>query len=271
MAVIIAMLNQKGGVGKTTVSANLGGTWAKLGRRVLLVDNDPQGSLTQGLIGPEATAGLDPAATIAALYAGTAQDPRQAVRTTDFAGLDLLAGSERAASYNNGDPHREPWERQTCLVDALGELAPGYDVVIVDCPPNLNLCSWAALAAADGVLIPAQPEDYGSQGLPAVRRSIEAVRRGINPRLRVLGLVVSMIQPRRAVHQLYLETLRAQYGAELLGSMIPEAADLVEATMLRRPVAWHKPRGASAKALAALAAEIDTRLAGWAQAEGEAA
>jgi ParB/RepB/Spo0J family partition protein len=233
---VIAMLNQKGGVGKTTVSANLGGTWAKQGRRVLLVDNDPQGSLTQGLIGPEATAALPAAATIAAIYSGDAQDPRQAVRATEFPGLDLLAGSERAASYNNGDPHREPWERQTCLVEALGDLSPGYDVVIIDCPPNLNLCSWAALAAADGVLIPAQPEDYGSQGLPAVRRSIEAVRRTMNPRLRVLGLVVSMIQPRRAVHQLYLETLRAQYGDELLSAMIPEAADLVEATMLRKPV-----------------------------------
>jgi chromosome partitioning protein len=262
---VIALLNQKGGVGKTTLTANLGGSWAKQGRRVLLVDNDPQASLTQGLLGPEATAGLLPEATIAGLYAGTAQSPRQAVRPTDFVGLDLLAGSERAASYNNGDPHREAWERQNCLVEALGDLAPAYDVALVDCPPNLNLCSWAALAAADAVLIPVQPEDYGAQGLPAVRRSIEAVRRAINPRLRVLGLVASMVQARRAVHQLYLETLRAQYGVELFTTMIPEAAELVEATMLRKPVAWHKPRGAASKALAALAAEIDARLVAIAQ------
>jgi chromosome partitioning protein len=138
-------------------------------------------------------------------------------------------------------------------------------MVLVDCPPNLNLCSWAALASADAVLIPAQPEDYGAQGLPAVRRSIEAVRRSMNPRLRILGLVISMIQIRRAVHQLYLETLRAQYGDELLSAMIPEAADIVEATMLRKPVAWHKPRGATSKALTALAAEIDARMTGIAQ------
>lgn len=262
---VIAMLNQKGGVGKTTLTANLGGTWAKQGRRVLLVDNDPQGSLTQGLLGPEATSALPATATIASLYAGTAASPQQAVRRTEFNGLDLLAGSEHAAAFNNGNPHQEPWERQTCLVEALGELAPSYDMVLVDCPPNLNLCSWAALAAADAVLIPAQPEDYGAQGLPAVRRSIEAVRRSMNPRLRILGLVISMIQIRRAVHQLYLETLREQYGDELLSAMIPEAADIVEATMLRKPVAWHKPRGATSKALTALAAEIDARMTGIAQ------
>src|SRR4029078_4432732 len=99
------MLNQKGGGGKTPVSANLGGTWARSGRRVLLVDNDPQGSLTQGLIGPEATSELDPSETIAAIYAGTAAPAEQAVRSTAYPGLDLLAGSEHAARYNNGAPH----------------------------------------------------------------------------------------------------------------------------------------------------------------------
>jgi chromosome partitioning protein len=260
---VIALLNQKGGVGKTTLTANLGGAWARQGRTVLLVDNDPQSSLTQGLLGPEATAGLDPSVTIAALYDGSAASAGQAVRASGFPGLDLLAGSEHAARYNHGAPHEQPWERQTCLADALAELSPGYDRVLVDCPPNLNVCSWAALAAADAVLVPVQPEDYGAQGLPAVRRSVEMVRRVVNPRLRLLGLLISMLQPRRAVHQLYVETLRGRYGAEVFATMIPEAAEVAEATMLRTPVAWHKPRGATAKALAALAAEIDGRLSSW--------
>jgi chromosome partitioning protein len=269
MAVIV-MLNQKGGVGKTTLSVNLGGAWARSGRRVLLVDNDPQGSLTQGLIGPEATSELDPSETIAAIYAGTAASAEQAVRSTAYPGLDLLAGSEHAARYNNGAPHEESWERQTCLVDALTELSPRYDQVLLDCPPNLNLCSWAALAAADAVIVPVQPEDYGAQGLPAVRRSIELVRRVVNPRLRLLGLVISMFSSRRSVHQLYVETLRDRYGAEVFEAMIPEAVEVAEATMLRRPVSWHKPKGATTKALTALAAEVECRLTTWVQ-EGEAA
>jgi chromosome partitioning protein len=268
---VIAMLNQKGGVGKTTLSANLGGAWARLGRRVLLVDNDPQSSLTQGLFGPEATGAMDPAATIASVYDGTCATAEQAVRATPFPGLALLAGSQVAARYNNGAPHEEPWERQTALVDALAELGHGYDRVLIDCPPNLNLCSWAALAAADAVLVPVQPEDYGAQGLPAVRESIEMVRQTINPRLRVLGLVISMISPRRAIHRLYLETLRERYGPEVCEAMIPEAPEVAEATMLRKPVSWHKPKGATAKALAALAAELDARLAALAVNPGEAA
>jgi chromosome partitioning protein len=104
VAVIVAMLNQKEGVGKTTVSVNLGGIWAKQGRRVLVVENDPQGSMTQGLIGPEATAALPASETIASIYSGTAQSAGQAVRPTGFPGLDLLVGSERAASLQQRRP-----------------------------------------------------------------------------------------------------------------------------------------------------------------------
>ena len=256
----IAMLNQKGGVGKTTTTANLGGVLAQRGRRVLLVDNDPQASLTQGLLGPELTASLPADVTIAAVYAGNVARPEQVVQPTAFNGLDLLPGSELAAEYNNGKPHEQPYETQVGLAELLGELSPRYDQILVDCPPNLNLCSWAALSAADWVLIPVQPEDYGAQGLPAVRRSIEMVRRVTNPRLRVLGLVVTMYQVRRTLHQVYVETLRQEYGAEVLTTCLPHAADLPEATMLRKPVVYHKPRGAAAKALVALADELEARL-----------
>jgi chromosome partitioning protein len=272
---VISLLNQKGGVGKSTMTCNLGGTLARRGRRVLVVDNDPQSSLSQGLLGPEATMALPAEATIAAIYAGTYARLDEVIRPTAFAGLDLLPGSEHAAAYNNGRPHEQPWELQTCLVEALGELAARYDHILVDCPPNLNLCSWAALSASDRVLIPVQPEDYGAQGLPQVTRSIELVRRVANPRLEVLGLVISMFSARRTLHQIYAETLRQQYGSLVFDAPLPDAAEIPEATMLRKPIAFHKPKGAAAKALVALADEFESRLAAVAapisDAEGEAA
>lgn len=260
MAVVV-FLNQKGGVGKSTTTCNVGGVLARRGRRVLLVDADPQGSLTQGFIGPEATAALPPGATIAAAYRGEVARPEQVVMPTGFDGLDLLPGSEQAAEVNGGRPHEQPWELQACLAELLADLAPAYDQVLIDCAPNLGLCSWSALAAGDGIVVPVQPEDYGAQGLPSVLRSVELARRTINPRLAVLGLVVTMYAARRTLHQVYAETLRQQYGEAVFAAAIPEAAEVPEATMLRKPVCFHKPRGGAAKAFAALADEIEARLA----------
>jgi chromosome partitioning protein len=258
---VIALCNRKGGVSKTSSTFNIGGTLAKAGRRVLLVDVDPQSSLTQGILGPEATSSLDPLTTIAAAYAGEVSRPEQVVRRTPFAGLDLVAGSEQAGVYETGRPHEETWERQTCLADLLGDLRGDYDHVLLDCPPSLGLFTWAALSAADKVLIPVQCEDYGAQGLPLIFQAIEAVRLARNPRLGVLGLLLTMVAARRAIHQLYTNLLREEYGDLVLSAAVPAAPEVPEATMLRKPACHHKPRGAAAKAFAAVAEEVEARLA----------
>lgn len=125
--------------------------------------------------------------------------------------------------------------------------------------------------AADWVLIPVQPEDYGAQGLPQVTRSIELVRRVANTRLAILGLVISIFSGRRTLHQIDAETLRQQYGDLVFAARLPDAAEIPEATMLRKPIAYHKPKDAGSKALAALADELEARLAAAATNAGEAA
>ena len=158
---VITLLNQKGGVGKTSTTHHLAGTLAAEGRRILLLDNDPQASLSQGFWGPVATAGLDPAATIAAIYAGLDPFPEQVIRPAGIAGIDLIPGSKRATDFNVPRPFEVPAEAQACLRAFLADVRDRYDLVLIDCPPNLHLCSWAALVASDHLIVPLQPEDYG--------------------------------------------------------------------------------------------------------------
>jgi chromosome partitioning protein len=258
---VITALNQKGGVGKTSTCHHLAGTLALMGRRVLLVDNDPQASLSQGFWGPQATMALDPAATIAAVYAGDRPLPEQVIQPTGIPGIEILPSSQQATDYNVPRPYEAPWEMQACLREILGEVRDRYDLVLIDCPPNLHLCSWAALVASDHLIVPLQPEDYGAQGIIAVQDSVSLVRNGPNPDLLLLGFLITMIAARKTVHKLYEATLREMYEADVFATTIPEAVDFVEAIYQRKPVAQYKPRSAAAKAIRALADELFERLA----------
>jgi chromosome partitioning protein len=258
---VVTLLNQKGGVGKTSTTHHLAGTLAASGRRVLLLDNDPQASLSQGFWGPVATAGLDPAATIAALYAGLDPFPDQVIKPTGIAGIDLVPGAKAATDYNVPRPQDAAPESQACVRSFLAEVRDRYDLVMIDCPPNLHLCSWAALVASDHLIVPLQPEDYGAQGLGPVQESIDLVAGGPNPQLRLLGFLLTMHNARLTIHRLYEKLLREQYGTAVFDATVPYAADFKEAIAQRKSIAQYKPRGASAKALKALADEVLARLA----------
>jgi chromosome partitioning protein len=258
---VVTMLNQKGGVGKTSTCYHLAGTLAQLGRRVLLVDNDPQASLTQGFLGPQTTRQLGPAETIAAVYAQDAI-AAQVVRDVGVPGVALLAGSRLATDYNVPNPHEAEWPTQMALRDFLADVADGYDLVLIDCPPNLHLCSWAALVASDHLVVPLQPEDFGAQGIADVQESVDRVIDGPNPALSLLGYLITMHNARAAVHQVFEQRLRTLYGMSVFETMIPASLDFKEALIQRKPVAQYKPRGAAAKAVKALASEMAARLGG---------
>lgn len=258
---VLTMLNQKGGVGKTSTCYHLAGTLSKLGRRVLLVDNDPQSSLTQGFLGPQATRGLDPDKTVFGVYSQDAVHAT-AIRPTGLDGVDLLAGSRHATDFNLPRPHRSDWQLQVALRDFLAEVSGRYDLVVIDCPPNLHLCSWASLVASDALVVPLQPEDFGAQGIADVSESIELVRSGPNPTLGLLGYLMTMFNSRLSVHKLYEHRLRSHYGESVFRTAVPQSADFKEAILERMPVSHFKPRGSSAKTMVALAGEIAERLAG---------
>ena len=247
-------------MGKTSTCHHLAGSFSKSGRRVLLIDADPQASLTQGFWGPDTMRALPREATIAALFEdAVSPDPKSLIRATSFPGVDLVPGSEYLNSHNLPDPEDDP--RQVVLRDLVEEVRDQYDVVLIDCPPNLCLCSWAALVAADGVVVPLQAEDYGAQGISAIQRAVSRARREANPRLSLLGYLITMFNQSLAIHRAYSEQLRTLYGDAVFETVIPLAKDFKEAVASRLPISHYKPKGAPAKAVAALAEELLARAA----------
>jgi chromosome partitioning protein len=257
---ILVMLNQKGGVGKTSTCHHLAGTLALMGRKVLLMDNDPQASLTQGFWGPERTRQQEGSETIAALYRedGLAI-PEAIIRPTGVAGIDLVPGSPEL-DYFNMIPEDRWSPSEAGMRDFLREVAGRYDVAMIDCPPNLHLCSWSALVAADYLVVPLQAEDYGAQGLTPVRAAARAARAGPNPSLAMGGYLITMFDKRLGIHLAYEEQLRELYGPEVFTATVPLAKDFKEAVAARLPISHYKPKSAAAKATRAVADELLERL-----------
>jgi chromosome partitioning protein len=265
---VVSAANLKGGVGKSSLVLHGAGSLARMGKRVLVVDNDPQGSASSGLIGVEEVARLDPADTIAAIHAGDAPFPDAVIRQTNFPGIDLLCGSWAAARYNVPEPELAPAEEQLRLRAFLDEVRDRYDLVWIDNPPNLHMATWSSLAASDVFVVPVQPEDFGSQGTAHVLAAAERVRATINPGLVLAGVVITMLSPRRALHQLYTQKLIAQFGPMMFTAAVPERPEFAEAIAGRQPVAFYKPRCAAAKDMQAVVGELLDRLA---RLEGERA
>jgi chromosome partitioning protein len=257
----VTFLNQKGGVGKTSSCHHLAGILALTGRRVLLVDIDPQASLTQGFFGPEATRALLPELTFAAvLDPDLDPNPDALIIPTGFDSISIIRGSGRVNQFNL--PPCELWtQSQYSLRELLATIDGEYDVALLDCPPNLNLCAWSALTASDAVVVPLQAEDYGAQGIHAIQLAVRAVQGSVNPRLRLLGYLITMFDRRFSIHIAYETILRQSYGSDVFTNQVPSSIDFKAAVAERKPISHYKPRSAAAKAVQVVAEELLERAA----------
>lgn len=269
---VLSVQNQKGGVGKTTTCFHLGGALAKAGLRVLLIDTDPQASLSNGFLGVREARALDRITTTWAIAAGKDPSPRSLIRQTDYEGLDLVPGSRDCKRYNTSDPLKESIDTRCRLRDFVGDVG-GYDVVLIDGPPNLQLFAWQSFAAATHLLVPTQPEDFGAQGLSEVIDAAAAVRERPgeegNQNLRWLGVLLNMVDLRSKAHADYMAAMREGYPAAMLDSFVTRRDAVHVAITNRTPLAFYSLASfrPARELYAAVADEVIARIEGGISAE----
>ncbi|WP_129631992.1 ParA family protein [Candidatus Oscillochloris fontis] len=246
---ILAIANQKGGVGKTTTAVNLAGEMVRRGQRVLLVDADPQGNATTSL----GIAKRNLAATTYDLLMQTT-DPSQVVITTGRERFDLVPADEDLAGAAVELVTAERRERR--LADALQQLASRYDHIIIDCPPSLGLLTLNALSAAQSVLIPLQCEYLALEGLTQLKGTLDRVRDCLNPTLRIIGVVMTMYDGRTNLAQQVVEEVQRYFPRLICRTLIPRSVRISEAPSYGKLIAEYDPTGRSAQAYAALADEV---------------
>lgn len=249
---VLAVANQKGGVGKTTTAVNFAGELVRRGLRVLLVDGDPQGNATTSL-------GISKQTLEATLY-DVLMTPEEANRTIISSGrerLDLIPADQDLAGAAVELATADRRERR--LQEALGMLAGQYNYIVIDCPPSLGLLTLNGLCAADSVLIPLQCEYLALEGLAQLKGTLERVREGLNPQLRIIGVVMTMYDGRTNLAQQVVEEVQRHFPQLICRTLIPRSVRLSEAPSYGKLIAEYDPQGRSAQAYAALTDEVIQR------------
>jgi len=255
MARVLAVVNQKGGVGKTTTSVNLAAAFAQAGRRVLLVDLDPQGNATMG-------SGVDKrtlARTVYHVLLGLGE--LAGVRTrAERGGYDLVPANRELAGAEVELVGLQA--RETRLKTALERVESEYDFILIDCPPSLSLLTVNALTAAQRVLIPMQCEYYALEGLSDLVGTIKRVRAHLNPQLEIAGLLRTMYDPRNTLSQQVSQQLEEHFGDKVYRTMVPRNVRLAEAPSHGVPAVLWDATSKGAQAYLGLADEILAQGAG---------
>lgn len=249
MSLIISVVNQKGGVGKTTTAVNLAAALAEAGKFVLLVDLDPQGNATSGL-------GVKNEELEKGLYHALMAQHRlhDVVTNTAHAGLRVVPSTPDLAGANIELVNVEG--RETKLADILSEVKHAYDYVVIDSPPSLGLLTLNGLVAADKILIPVQAEYYALEGLGQLLRTIDLVKENIKPELQVMGAILTMFDSRNKLSEEVLQELYKYFPNNIFRSVIPRTVRLAEAPSFGKSIFHYEPSGKGARAYERLAKEL---------------
>jgi chromosome partitioning protein len=244
---IIAVANQKGGVGKTTTSINLATALAACGRAVLLVDFDPQGNASTGLCVKDRTHNSY------SVIAGSS-DANVAIQATQVPRLDIIPTivDLSAAEVELSDMP----DREFRLKAAIRQISKQYQYIIIDCPPSLGMLTVNALTAATSVLVPLQCEFYALEGLSQLMRTIEAVRAGLNGDLQMQGIVLTMFDSRNKLSAMVANDVRSHFGELVYNTVVPRNVRVSEAPSFGQPVLIYDLKCPGSQAYAALAAEL---------------
>lgn len=248
MGKIVSFSNQKGGVGKTTTCVNMAAFLAQFGKKILLVDLDPQGNATTGL-------GLIKSDLEKSVYNVLIEeeDILENIEETEVDGLSLLpssidlAGAEVELVYKRS--------REKILKTALEKIRDDYDYIMIDCSPSLGLLTINALAAADTVIIPIQSEYYALEGLSQLMNTIALVKQKLNPALEIDGVVLTMYDGRSLISRQIADEIKKFFSKKLFEIVIPRNVRLIEASSYGKPIMLHDPKCAGAKAYKALTQE----------------
>ena len=258
MGKIISLVNQKGGVGKTTTSINLAASLGILGKKTLLVDLDPQGNATTGV-------GIEKGDLKVSLYDALINTigPKNSVKKTKFKNLDLIPSSLKLAGIEfefidkqNQDPS---FLKTSQLKRVLYDLKEQYDYILIDCPPSVGILTVNALTASDSVIIPVQCEYFALEGIRQLLVTINKTRKGLNPTLEIEGVVLTMLDSRTNLGLEVVENVRGYFRERVYDTIIPRLIRLTEAPSHGKPIAAYDPTSRGTEAYINLAKEVISR------------